>query len=80
MKKLFFWKTTIGTFFICQSRTGRFYPVSQNKSYGSYSSPEQAAEDLALNATFSILHPDSGTLVDTSQLGIPIDVADWERY
>ena len=80
MKPLFFWKTKVGKFYICRSSDGRFHPVFNNESLGSYASASQAAEDLALNATFSVLHPISHELLDTSELGIPVDVADWEKY
>ncbi|MFT6779537.1 MAG: hypothetical protein ACJAV1_003480 [Paraglaciecola sp.] len=74
MKPIFKWKTRIGIFYICQSGDGRFHPVFENDSLGSYSQPWQAAEDLAGGHTFSI-----STGEDTSELEIPEHTDDWER-
>ncbi|GAB5387018.1 MAG: hypothetical protein Alis3KO_41410 [Aliiglaciecola sp.] len=68
------WNTRIGTFYICQSRDGRFHPVFENESLGSYAQAWQAAEDLAGGHTFSI---SSGE--DTSELEIPDHSDEWER-
>jgi len=73
MKLLYCWPTRIGPFYIAE-QAGRFHPVFDDESLGSYERPEQAAEDLAGGHTFSI---SSG--VDTSTLGIPTDLSDWRR-
>ena len=39
----------------------------------------QAVDDLVLNATFSVLHPVTSKLLDTSELGLPEDPGEWER-
>jgi hypothetical protein len=49
-------------------------PFIMMESLGSYSNPQQAADDLAGGHTFSI---SSG--VDTATLGIPDDLGEWER-
>lgn len=76
---LYFWDTPAGTFYIGQSEDGRFHPIYDNESYGSYAKEWQAAEDLALNATFSINHSSTGEILDTSELGIPEHTSEWER-
>jgi hypothetical protein len=73
MKKLYQWSTRIGLFYIAE-HNGRFHPMYDDQSLGSYATPQQAAEDLAGGYTFSI---SSG--VDTGTLGIPDDVSEWER-
>lgn len=73
MRKLFYWETRIGTFYIAENG-GRFHPVYDDESLGSYARPEQAAEDLAGGPTYSI---SSG--VDIATLGIPADLGDWHR-
>lgn len=73
MRNLFIWDTRIGPFYIAES-DGRFHPVYQDESLGSYATPEQAAEDLARGHTFSV---SGGT--DTARLGIPEDVSEWRR-
>lgn len=74
MKPIYKWKTRIGSFYICQSPDGRFHPVYDNESLGSYSQAWQASEDLAGGHTFSI---SSGE--DTSELGIPDHTDDWVK-
>jgi hypothetical protein len=74
MKILYSWKTRVGNFYIALSQDGRFHPVFDDESLGSYATAQQAAEDLAGGHTFS---PSNG--VDTSMLGIPEDVTDWVR-
>jgi len=74
MKLLYAYKTRIGMFFIGQSPDGRFHPVFDDESLGSYASPQHAADDLAGGHTFSI---PSG--IDTSTLDIPDNVSEWGR-
>lgn len=70
--------TDVGPFFIGQSSDGRFHPVFGDESYGSYAAAFQAIDDLANDATFSILHPETGELLDTSAIGIPGSPGEWE--
>jgi hypothetical protein len=73
MRKLFVWNTRIGPFYIAEYQ-GRFHPVFEDISLGSYDTAQQAAEDLAGGNTFSI---SSG--IDTATLGIPDEFTEWER-
>ena len=79
MKALLKKKTRIGTFYIMQSKDGYFHPVFDNESLGSYSSIIQAVDDISHDATFSVLHPVTSNLVDTSELGLPEDPSEWEH-
>jgi len=79
MKLLLSYRTKIGSFYIGQSPDGRYHPVFDDDSLGSYASIDQAAEDLVNNATFSVLHPSTLELVDTSALGLPEDWREWNR-
>ncbi|KAA0997522.1 hypothetical protein FVF58_48875 [Paraburkholderia panacisoli] len=63
----------MGPFFI-SDRGERWHVVFDGESLGSYSSPMQAADDLASGLTSSL--PNG---VDTSTLGIPKDLSKWER-
>jgi hypothetical protein len=72
MRKLYIYRTRVGPFYIAE-QDGRFHPLFAEESLGSYATPEQAAEDLAGGHTFT---PSSGC--DTSELGIPDDVSEWE--
>ncbi|MDP6117048.1 MAG: hypothetical protein QGG53_34730 [Planctomycetota bacterium] len=74
MKLLYSYETTAGTFYIGQSRDGRFHPIFDDESLGSYAHEWQAAEDLAGGHTFS-----ASGVSDTSTLGIPDDLGEWER-
>lgn len=70
----FFFRTRIGTFYIAQDpQNARWVIFYENESLGSYYTPSQAAEDLAGGHTYT---PSCG---DTSRLGIPADIGDWER-
>ena len=73
MRKLYVYKTRVGPFYIAE-HNGRFHPIFSEESLGSYATPQQAAEDLAGGHTFT---PSSGH--DTSELGIPDDLSEWER-
>jgi hypothetical protein len=79
MKMLLSCETSIGTFYIAQTQDGRFHPVYDGDSLGSYAELWQAVEDLTIDATCSILHPVTSELVDTSTLGIPEDWQEWDR-
>ena len=65
--------TRIGRFYIAE-RGGRFHPIFNDRSLGSYARAQQAAEDLAGGHTFSI-----PGCADTADLGIPDDVHEWHR-
>jgi hypothetical protein len=74
MRKLYVWHTRAGPFYIAE-RERRFHPVFQGESLGSYHSAAAAADDLAGGHTFSI--PGG---IDTADLGIPSDIAEWQIY
>ncbi len=72
MKNLYVYKTSAGSFYIAE-QNGRFHPVYEGESLGSYASAQKAAEDLAGGHTFS---PSSG--IDSGTLGIPTDLSRWQ--
>ena len=74
LKKIYYWPTRIGRFYITRSNDGQFHPVYDDETLGSYATAQQAAEDLAAGHTFSI---SSGT--DTAELGIPDQISDWHQ-
>jgi hypothetical protein len=67
LKKIYYWPTRIGRFYIAQTNNGRFHPVFDDESLGSYATAQQAG-----GHTFSI---SSG--IDTADLGIPDQISDW---
>ena len=78
MKLLIKYNTIVGIFYIGQSKDGRFHPIFNNEDLGSYEEIWHASEDLANNVTFSVLHPITRELLDTSTLDIPEDPTEWE--
>ncbi len=79
MRTLLKHATNVGTFYIAQSADGRYHPVFDNESLGSYRSIAHAVDDLVNDATCSVLHPDTSELLDTSTLGLPDDPREWAR-
>ena len=73
MRKLYVYETSAGAFYIAE-HNGRFHPLFHEEDLGSYATPQQAAEDLANGHTFSL--PGG---IDASDLGIPDDLAGWEK-
>jgi hypothetical protein len=74
MQKLYACQTRVGPFYIAQIGD-RFHPVFDDELLGSYHSAASAADDLAGGHTFSV-----GSGIDTSELGIPDDIREWEVY
>ena len=74
LRPIYFFETRVGTFFISVSEDGRFHPVFDNESLGSYNSAGAAADDLAGGHTFS-----ASGVGDTAVLGIPADVHEWQK-
>lgn len=70
---MYIFKTKVGTFSIVY-RAGYWRAMFQDEDLGSYATPQQAADDLAGGHTFD---PSEG--YDTSELGIPEDIGEWER-
>jgi hypothetical protein len=77
MKRILQFSTNAGVFYIGRSSDGRFHPIYNDEALGSYQYIWQATDDLALNATFSVLHARTGSLLDTSTLGIPESPSEW---
>jgi hypothetical protein len=73
MSSIYSFETKAGTFTIVR-RAGLFHVILDGESLGSYASAQQAAEDVAGGHTFT---PSSG--VDTSRLGIPQEISEWEH-
>jgi hypothetical protein len=71
MRKLYVYETSAGAFYIAE-HNGRFHPVFQEESLGSYSIAQQAVEDLAGGHTFSL--PGG---IDPAELGVPEELEDW---
>lgn len=65
------WQSRVGTFFI-EERHGRWHPIFDDESLGSYATPQQALDDLCGGHVFSI--PGG---IDPSELGLPDDLAEW---
>lgn len=65
-------KTRKGPVFIGQSEDGRYHPMWQDESLGSYHSINAAVEDVAGGHVFT---PSDGT--DTGALGINSDASEW---
>ena len=70
----FKYKNHVGTFTI-EFKNGKWHAVFDGQSVGAYSTPEQAAEDLAGGHTFSVTGG-----YDTAKLDIPEDLGEWERF
>jgi hypothetical protein len=69
---MYYYRTRVGVFLIVD-RSGRWHVIFDGESLGSYANPRQAADDLAGGHTFS-----AGSGIDTSQLGIPGDIGEWQ--
>ena len=74
MPRGYLFVTPAGPFTIVE-QDGLFVPYFQGIALGSYISPQYAADDLTDGQTKP--HP-SG--IDTSTLGIPHDLRDWEFF
>jgi hypothetical protein len=79
MRKLYAFQTRIGPFYIAEHR-GRYHPMFDNESLGSYGSARQAADDLAGGHTPNVYDPSSKAYIDTADLGIPVDLSEWTMY
>lgn len=65
-------KTRKGTVFVGRSQDGRYHPMWQDESLGTYRTLTGAVEDVAGGHTFT---PSDGT--DMGALGISSDTEDW---
>lgn len=73
MQKLYVYETSAGAFYIAE-HNGRFHPLFQDESLGSYATAQQAVEDLVGGHTFSL--PGD---IDPAELGVPEDLEDWVK-
>ena len=73
MQKLYVYETSAGAFYIAE-HDGRFHPLFQDESLGSYATAQQAVEDLVGGHTFSL--PGD---IDPAELGVPEDLEDWVK-
>jgi hypothetical protein len=71
-KKLYVFHTTKGPFYIAEWKK-RFYPMFGEETLGSFSTPEDAAEDLAYGRVPSLPG------IDITSLHIPRDLKKWQR-
>jgi hypothetical protein len=67
-------RTQWGTFQILQQRDGRWAVMFEDENLGSYHSAIAAHDDLIGDHCFS-----NSASLDTSQVGLPEDLADWEQ-
>ncbi len=65
------WQSRAGAFLI-EKRQGRWHPIFDGESLGSYATPQQALDDLCGGHVFSI--PGG---IDPAKLGLPDDLAEW---
>lgn len=70
---MWYYPTKKGTVSIIE-KNRRFHVMYENESLGSYSSPQQAADDVSGGHTFT---PSNG--VDFAELNIPYDLSEWRR-
>lgn len=70
---MYIFRTRVGAFSVIQ-HNGRWHAMFRDESLGSYISPQQATDDLAGGHTFTA--PGG---YDTSTLGIPEDIGEWEH-
>ena len=71
MRLLYFYRTAVGRFYIGEER-GRFHVIFGSVSFGSYSSPQEAAQDLAWGRTDVI-----GPALNTRDLRISAKIENW---
>ena len=71
-KKLYVFQTAAGPIYIAEWKH-RFYVIFREESFGSYSTPEAVAEDLAHNHLLSLPG------INLKALGLPGDLKKWQR-
>lgn len=71
MKTRYTHPTRVGLFSIVLNHDGRWQALFEGEALGSYSTSQQALDDLASGAS---LWPSCG---DPSQLSLPDEIADW---
>jgi len=73
MRKLYVYRTAIGSFYITEEE-GKFFPMFNGLRFGSYDTPEAVAAALAEGLNLQI----SGVR-EVSSLAIPSDLRDWSK-
>ncbi len=79
MKHILSYTTSAGIFYIGKSDDNLYHPIYNDKDLGGYKDMWVAIKDLVQNNTQSVIHPETGALLDTSTLGIPEDYIEWNR-
>lgn len=73
MRGYWAYETRVGVFTIQQSSDGRWHPCFKGESLGSYHDARMALDDLVGGHTFS-----PGRGIDTSRLGLPDELPEWD--
>lgn len=73
MRKVYKFVTRVGPFYLA-TQADRWHVLFEDDSLGSYLSTAHAIDDLCGGHTFS-----PGGNIDTSELGIPDELSEWER-
>jgi len=77
-KKILFYETRVGIFYIAQSPDGHFFTFLNSERFGEkYPKVWHATEALAEEEV--IPSPETGEIVDGSKLGIPETPEEWTR-
>ncbi len=66
---MFYYKTDAGTFWIKQESNGRWTLRLNGEALGSYNSPEQAADDVYMQATGSYEWDSKDEILEPTDLG-----------
>jgi len=73
MKKLYFYETNVGVFYIAE-QDERFHLLFEDESLRSYSTAQEAVDELAHGQTFTLANG-----IDTSLLDFPGELSEWEQ-
>jgi hypothetical protein len=78
MRVLISYPTNIGIFDIGQSEDKKYHVIFDDTSLGSFTSIQDAVDNLITNKTSAVIDPNTNKKVDTSNLGIPKDYTEWD--
>jgi len=78
MRVLISYPTNIGIFDIGQSDDKKYHVIFDDTSLGSFTSIQDAVDNLITNKTSAVIDPNTNKKVDTSNLGIPKDYTEWD--
>ena len=76
MKTKWFYRSRSGIFVI-RKQGDRFHLFFNDDCIGSYQHPWQASEDVAMGALPSLIDGNGNGICDTSGLGVPADLGEW---